>query len=164
MNVELRVLSLFDTSNIVKWRNSAEVKENLFSQDDITEEQHKAYFKKYIETGKIVQFIIIANGTDCGTSFLKNIDLDQKEAEFGIFIGEAEFRGKGVGKIATQKTISYGFEKLNLKTIYLTVLENNTQAIKSYENAGFKKSRIITDGYVREGKYFNLIEMRKNRV
>ena len=163
MNVELRKLTLSDTSNIVKWRNSLEVKKNLYSQKDVTEEQHIDYFKKYVITNKIVQFIIVVDGVDCGTTFLKNIDEEKREAEFGIFIGEAEYRGRGISPIATQIIVDYGFNVLELKRIYLTVLEDNIPAIKGYLKAGFIKTGLIENGYCRNGVSYNIIEMAINR-
>ena len=159
MNIELRKLSLSDTSNIVKWRNSPEVKKNLYSQEDVTEEQHTNYYHKFIETGKIAQFVIVADGVDCGTTFLKHIDQDKKEAEFGIFIGESDYRGKGISSVATRKMVEYGFNVLELKRIYLTVLEDNIPAIKGYIKAGFKQTRVLDNGYSRDGILFNIVEM-----
>ena len=159
MNIELRILSLADTDNIIRWRNSPEVKKNLFSQDDVTKEQHIDYFHKYVESGKISQFIIIVDGVECGTTFLKNIDNIKKEAEFGIFIGEADYRGKGISSIVTKKMIDYGFSNLNLVKIYLTVFEGNIAAIKSYIKAGFKQIEFIEKGYCRNGIFYNIIKM-----
>ena len=159
MEVELRKMSLSDTENVVKWRNSPNVKKNLYSQENITAEQHAGYFKKYVETGKIKQFIIVADGVDCGTAFLKNIDIDKKEAEFGIFIGEDEYRGKGLSPIVAKKVAAFGFNDLCLKKIYLTVFEDNIAAIKGYIRAGFKQTGKIENGYCRDGVFYNIIEM-----
>ena len=159
MNIELRKISLDDTINIVKWRNSPSVKKFLFSQEDITEEQHIYYFKNYIETGRVLQYIISVDNIDCGTTFLKNINLDEKEAEFGIFIGKSEFRGKGIATFVVKKMIEIGFKSLNLKRIYLSVLKSNIAAVKSYEHAGFKQTRILTNGYCRNKEYFDIVEM-----
>ena len=159
MNIDLRKLSLKDTVNIIKWRNSSEVKINLYSQENVTEKQHINYYHRYVETGRIAQFIIVADGVDCGTTFLKNIDYVKKEAEFGIFIGEANFRGKGISSVATKKTVEYGFNVIGLNKIYLTVFEDNIPAIKSYLKAGFIKTRTIINGYCRNGVFFNVVEM-----
>lgn len=159
MNIELRKLSLYDTAKIVKWRNSTEVKKNLYSQEDITEEQHINYYHKYVESGRIVQFIIVVDGIDCGTAFLKNIDNQKKEAEFGIFIGEPEYRGKGISTIVTQRLVKFGFNVLALRRIYLTVFEENIPAIKGYLRAGFAKVRLIEKGYCRNDVFYNIVEM-----
>lgn len=159
MTVELRPITLEDTDNIIKWRNASDVKHFLFSQKNITKKQHVQYFNNSIKTGKVVQFIIVSDGIDCGTAFLKNIDPFLKEAEYGIFIGIPSFRGKGLSTIVTKRIIDYGFSFLGLKRIYLSVFKDNISAIKSYKKAGFIEQRIIEKGYKRVNVYYDIVEM-----
>lgn len=86
--------------------------------------------------------------------------MKEKTAEFGIFIGISSFRGKGISSIVTRKVIEYGFTSLGLVQIYLTVLKTNIAAIKSYEKAGFIKTKVMEKGYSRDGCFFDVIEMR----
>ena len=162
MNIELRNISIDDSEDIVKWRNNHSVKANLYSQEDLTLEGQINYFHKYIESGLVHQFIIVVDGVSCGTSFLKNIDFVSKQAEFGIFIGDNNYRGKGIGKVATKKTIEYGFCFLRLQSIYLTVLKDNNIAISSYKSVGFKEKRIMKNNYLRDDVFFDVVEMEIN--
>lgn len=164
MDVVLRPLTIEDTFNIVKWRNSNDVKKYLYTQNNITIEQHLEYFSKFIETKKIYQFIIVADGVDCGTTFLKNIDYSNKRAEFGIFIGESSFRGKGVGSTATFKTIEIAFKELLLNSVFLTVFSNNTGAIRSYEKAGFKIVNTNEKHFLSDGLFVNITEMEIKNI
>lgn len=155
--ITIRPIELFDTDNIVKWRNAPSVKKYLYSQDELTAEQHRNYFHTYITTGKVKQFIISENHDgechDIGTSFIKNIDTHSNKAEFGIFIGEENVRGKGYGTIATKLTVDYAFDVLKLNRLYLTVFSDNVAAIKAYKNCGFtiegnlKQDFLRYDGY-----------------
>lgn len=133
----IRSITLDDTDDIVRWRNSSEVKRNLFSQSILTADQHKNYFKNNIETGKCHQFIIVAEGLSIGTVFLKNIDYESKTAEFGIFIGESVGRGRGYASFVTRMILDYGFSNLSLEKIVLSVFADNIPAIKAYQKAGF---------------------------
>ena len=137
MKVELRELSLNDTDKIVKWRNQDFVLENFIDKRLITKESHINYYHNRIETGLVKQFIIVCDEIDVGTTFLRDIDYQKKEAEFGIFIGEKDYLSKGVGSKAAKLIIEFGFEKLQLDKIFLRVLSNNTRAQKSYEKVGF---------------------------
>ena len=143
MKVSLRKITLQDTANIVKWRNSDDVRKNLFTQDDLTAEMHINWFHSKVETGLCAQYIIVVEdetGThDIGTTFIKGIDNEKKEGEFGIFIGESSFRGKHIASNATSEMIRIGFEQIGLNNIYLSVFEDNIAAIKAYEKVGFTK-------------------------
>ena len=137
MKVELRELSLNDTENIVRWRNQDFVLENFIDKRLITKESHINYYHNRIETGLVKQFIIVCDEIDVGTTFLRDIDYQKKEAEFGIFIGEKDYLSKGVGSKAAKLIVEFGFDQLKLDRIFLRVLANNVRAQKSYEKVGF---------------------------
>ena len=158
-NIFLRPIELSDTSKIVFWRNKKSVRKNLL----LTEEQHIEYFDRYILTGKIKQFVIVAeeNGKriDIGCTFIKNIDLHSRKAEFGIFIGEEASRGKGYGAIATELTVKYAFDVLKLNKVYLTVFSNNIPAVNAYIKCGFRIEGELKEDFLSEDGYVNVIVM-----
>ncbi|MBO5479007.1 MAG: UDP-4-amino-4,6-dideoxy-N-acetyl-beta-L-altrosamine N-acetyltransferase [Clostridia bacterium] len=164
-NVELRSITLEDTSNILKWRNNPSVKKNFCIQEDLTKETHLNWFHNKILTKEVVQFIIIEkpSNTPVGSTYLRDIDRHAKKAEFGIFIGEETARGKGIGTSATKLIIDYGFKKLGLHKIYLRVFSNNIQAIKAYEKAGFeyegtaKDDILLPDGTYQDITFMSII-------
>lgn len=79
-----------------------------------------------------------------GTISLKNIDYNNKSAEYAIALRE-KARGKGVAAEATRLLLKKGFEDMELHRIYLTVFADNLSAIKMYERCGF-----IYEGELRE--------------
>lgn len=137
--VDLRPIEESDTNNIVRWRNLPSVRRNFETQELLTSEAHLKYLSKYVKTRKTSQFIIVDTTLqqDIGSIFLKNIDNQNKKAEFGIFIGESSARGKGFGSLAAKSILEYGFTELKLNRIYLRVFADNIAGIRSYENAGF---------------------------
>ncbi|AQY20980.1 GNAT family N-acetyltransferase [Riemerella anatipestifer] len=62
-----------------------------------------------------------------------------KENSFalGRILINKENRGKGYGKLLTEKLLDYGFEKSEKEFAELNVFDWNIPAIKSYEKAGF---------------------------
>ena len=137
--VTIRPITYDDTENIIKWRNSEYVNSRFIDRRLFTKESHEAWLKTYVEAGKAAQFIILLNGEAVGSVYLRDIDLDTKEAEYGIFIGEEGARGKGVGTKSAKLILKYAFEELNLEKIFLRVFKDNPGAVRSYEKAGFKK-------------------------
>lgn len=154
--VKLRPITIEDTANILRWRNSNDVQKNFIYQQDITREEHLDWLKNKVATGEVAQFIItdISSGQEIGSVYLRDIDYDSKRAEFGIFIGENEARGRGLGEAATAQILEYGFETLQLKKIFLRVFADNLPAIKCYQKTGFsinnKKEMRIIDGHQQE--------------
>ena len=66
----------------------------------ITKEEHENWLKNQIDTQKTYQFVIYDKKLkkDVGSVFIKNIDQQDKNGEFGIFIGLKEALGRGIGK------------------------------------------------------------------
>lgn len=162
-SVSLRPLTENDTANIVKWRNSDSVRKNLYTQTILTSEQHLNYYRNTVQAGKCVQYIIsvIENGKnlDIGTAFIKNIDWANRKGEFGMFIGENSFRGKGYAAPVVQKILEIAFSKLMLHRVYLSVMADNVPAIKTYERAGFLREGRLQDDYLRNDGFIDIIVM-----
>jgi RimJ/RimL family protein N-acetyltransferase len=72
---------------------------------------------------------------------LSNIDKDKQTAEVFILIGEDDYRGKGIGKIAMKYLIQFAFTQLKLKELRLEVDKYNLPAINLYRSLGFKDTR-----------------------
>ncbi len=145
--IYLRLMTYEDTDLIVNWRNSDAVRKNFIYQELFTRETHENWIRTKVETGEVVQMMICDIGTDApvGSVYLRDIDRHHNKAEYGIFIGEASARGRGVGTAAAKLMLRYGFEEIKLHRIYLRVLSGNAQAVRSYEKAGF-----LQEGYLRE--------------
>jgi UDP-4-amino-4,6-dideoxy-N-acetyl-beta-L-altrosamine N-acetyltransferase len=161
--VSLRKITSFDTSNIVKWRNNPSVRMNLFSQEELTEEKHLEYFQNVVMKGKCEQFIICVNegsvNHDIGTVFIKNIDRKAKIGEYGIFIGDDFFRGRGFAYLATREVLRIAFLEMGLDRVYLSVMRDNIPGIKMYEKAGFVQEEILEHSFQRSDGYVDIIRM-----
>jgi len=113
--------------------------------------------------GRAEQFIIWVREErrPIGSVYLRDIDRESKKAEFGIFIGEEEWLGRGIGEEAAKLILDYGFEELGLHKIKLRVLADNKRAIASYRKAGFVEEGCFRDELLLDGKYCDLIFMAK---
>lgn len=73
-----------------------------------------------------------------------------------------DFWGLGIGRILMNYLIDWAKESKIVKKINLTVREDNTRAIKLYEDLGFKKEGLITRYFYVNEKYYNAIFMGLN--
>lgn len=160
-NITLREITLEDTPLIIKWRNAPSVKNNFVYRGSLTEENHRKYYEEKILTGNVAQFIIVENESQApiGSVYLRDIDHENAKAEFGIFIGEENKRGKGYGKQAANLICRYGFEKLGLNRITLRVFPYNLSAINAYESVGFKQEAYFRQDVKINGKFEDMIHM-----
>lgn len=150
--VKLRPITLQDTPLVVRWRNNPMVMKNFIFQEIFTEEIHNQWMNTKVASGEVIQYIIEEKetGRSIGSVYLRDIDWENESAEFGIFIGEDDARGRGYGTEATKKFVEYMFQVLHLHRIFLRVLDGNESAWRSYEKAGF----------VKEGKFRHMVKIR----
>lgn len=159
--IYLRLMTADDTGRIVTWRNSDGVRKNFIYQALFTRESHENWIKTMIDTGKVVQMMICEAATDraIGSVYIRDIDTTHHKAEYGIFIGEEDARGKGYGTSAARLMIKYCFEELKLHRLFLRVYAENTQAIRSYEKAGFVKEAYLHEDVYVDGRYRDIVLM-----
>ncbi len=159
--IYLRPMTYEDTDLIVKWRNQDEVRKNFIYQELFTRDSHENWIRTMVEPGKVVQMVICEEGTDTpfGSVYIRDIDHVHHKGEYGIFIGENDARGRGVGTAAAKLMLRYGFEELSLHKIFLRVFADNLRAIRSYEKAGFVQEAYLKDEVCIDGKYRDMLLM-----
>ena len=97
----------------------------------------------------------------CGLYY---INWTSRTAEFGIYIGDKEYRKGGYGSDALRTLISYGFNDLNMNRIWCEVYNNNEGALEVYKHVGFIYEGKLRENYYNEGKYWDshIMGMLKN--
>ena len=160
----LREISSNDTQNILRWRNSEEVKKYFCMQEDLTKESHEWWLENIVKTGEVIQYTIYdkEHDVDLGTVYIRNIDKVDCNGEFGIYIGEPSYRNSGIGKSAMKLICDYAFQTLKLHKIYLRVLESNERAISVYLKNDFQKEGVFKEHVYHPQRGFqNLVFMGK---
>lgn len=159
--IYLRLMTHEDTDLIVSWRNSDPVRKNFIYQELFTREGHENWIRTQVDTGRVVQTVIcdLASDKPLGSVYIRDIDRHHNKAEYGIFIGEADARGRGVGTAAAKLMLRYCFEEEELHRIYLRAFAENLQAIGSYEKAGFVREGLLKDDVCIDGVYRDIVWM-----
>ncbi len=147
-----------DTDNrfIDKWQNDKFGRYFLLSmtnsQDSIVENLINSKHNKF-------GIITLKDKTPIGVVAFLNIDKVHRKAELRKLIGNPEHRAHGYGKEATQYWIKYGFQKLNLKKIYLNTIDTNIHNIKINEEMGFKVEGILRNEAIVDGVTCDVLRM-----
>ncbi|MBA9025651.1 GNAT family N-acetyltransferase [Peribacillus huizhouensis] len=161
--VYLREITEGDLKVINKHRSDKELITSLVTPFRyINNETDDKWFQSYQNNrNNNIRCVICTKESDevVGVAYLLNIDWITKSAEFGIFIGELNYRGKGIGKKATIEMLQHGFNDMNLNRIQIRVLENNIPAINLYNKMGFKEEGLLREAIFKNNEYHNLIIM-----
>lgn len=161
--VALRPITDADTDHIVAWRNTPSVMQNFIFRQTFTPEMHRNWLATKVATGQVVQYIIEdkADGRPVGSVYYRDIDPANHSAEYGIFIGEEDARGKGFGTETARLFTEFGFTVLGLHRISLRLLAENLPARRSYEKAGFAEEGLFRDMVLLDGRYRDVVFMAK---
>ena len=159
--IKLRFMTREDTDLIVKWRNNPRVRYNFIYQELFTPEGHLHWFDTMIDTGKAIQFIICEMDTErpIGSVYFRDISAQHHKAEYGIFIGEDDAVGKGIGSEVCRLACDYGFRVENWHKIILRAFAENQAALRSYEKAGFQREALLKDEVCIDGVYRDIVLM-----
>lgn len=161
--IYLRLMTRDDTENIIKWRNNDAVRSQFIYQKLFTKESHEKWIETMIDTGKVVQMVIMLVEGDrpIGSVYVRDIDMEHKKGEYGVFIGEEDCLGKGYGTEAAELMTEYAFEYIGLHKLMLRVYADNERAIRSYEKAGFEKEAYLKDDVYVQGQYRDIVLMAR---
>ncbi|MGH2558772.1 MAG: GNAT family N-acetyltransferase [Thermomicrobiales bacterium] len=94
-----------------------------------------------------------------GNAALQDLDLRNRSAELGLFIGEPGHRRQGYGTEATRLVLDFGFNVLGLRSIMLRVFEYNLAARRCYEKAGFREFGRRAQSQFMDGRFWDVIYM-----
>jgi UDP-4-amino-4,6-dideoxy-N-acetyl-beta-L-altrosamine N-acetyltransferase len=138
------------------WRNNPEIRKYFREHREITQQMQANWYKNRVHNSDNSQYDFEIHDQDTGTHIghcgLYYIDWIARKAEFSIYIGDMDYRGKGIGSDALKTLIKYGFEELNLNKIWCEVYSNN-KAINIYRKIGFVDEGILRQNAVKNGKY-----------
>ncbi|MCQ2080784.1 MAG: GNAT family N-acetyltransferase [Lachnospiraceae bacterium] len=134
-----------DTDLIVKWRNADFVMKNFIDKNPLTPEIHRNWLRNKVEKGLVYQFVIHENETDrpIGSVYLRDVDCEDRSAEYGIFIGEEDALGFGFGTEACSMMNDFAKNELKLSKLRLRLREENKVAHKSYLKCGYEDTELV---------------------
>lgn len=151
---------------ITRWSNDLAARRNIGAPLPQTLEQRIAQYERDMTDEDGVDFAIYertilpgGRPRPIGTVGLFNINYRNGRADFGIFIGEAEARGKGYGTETTRLMLDYAFVALGLRNVGLTVAEWNIAGQRAYAKAGFKEYGRRRQCWLMGGRWWDEIAM-----
>lgn len=139
------------------WRNTPDLRQYFREYREISSDMQKKWFyERVLENKNQVDFEIhdIQTNSLIGHCSLNYIDWINKNAEFGIYIGDTKFRSGGFGSDALRLLLEYGFNTLNLHRIWGEVYSNNS-ALDIYYHVGFKNEGLKRQHHFDAGQWLD---------
>ncbi len=161
--VELSAVQREYLPKYVEWLNDWEVAQFLNpgipAPFNLEDETH--WFENRAKSKENMVFAILTLDENklIGNCGLHNVDLKNRKAVFGIFIGDKNYWGKGCGTDATRTLLRFAFGELGLNRVELEVYDFNPRAMRCYEKAGFRRDGVRRQALYREGNFHDIYLM-----
>lgn len=159
--IYLSPINIEDVDKYIEWMNDKNITDKIHATHKIINiENEKEWINDVLLKGEYVFCIIKKEGDILiGNCSIMNLNLIDRTATLGIFIGDQKNHHQGYGQEALRLLLDYGFNILNLNNINLGVFAFNENAIKCYKSVGFKEYGRRHECYYLDGKYHDEIFM-----
>ena len=146
-----------------EWENDLEtIKFLSIEKNRSLENTVREFFYREKESNSF-DFSVLYKGNKIGRAYLSNWDRNSRSIDITrIYIGDKNYRGRGIGKELLNKLIEYCFNILEVNRISLDFYDGNP-ARSLYESAGFKHEGVLREVFFKDGKYhnYNLMSLLK---
>ena len=157
--VYLRPLERNDAELIVVWLRNRELTWSLGDFFPVVDASAVADgIERLYRSGHDLLLGVVRRDTDTliGITELHHLDLDNRQASFGLLIGQT---GQGYGPEVAGLVLDYAFGPLALNRVWVQVDERNTRGIRAYQKAGFRREGLLRESRYVDGRYHNTLLM-----
>jgi diamine N-acetyltransferase len=138
------------------WINDLSVARFLASRPMSLDEEI-TWYDGVVKNARMVYFTIYERPSyrPIGGVDLHGIDVRNRSAELGIMIGERDARGRSLGTEAVRLVCDYGFNVMELNSIWLLTFGWNVAGQKAYVKAGFREFGRRRQARFFDGRYWD---------
>lgn len=153
MDYSLRSLTVDDKDIIYTWRNSEEIRRNMYNDQPIPYEHHDRWFNDILINQICNYQLFMYQNKRLGLVSFKVLPSQHKTSVWGFYIGEKN-APIGSGTIMGILGLDYAFHCLNMRKVIGEVLSFNHKSERFHLKLGFQ----------REGAYKNKINQNNKRI
>jgi UDP-4-amino-4,6-dideoxy-N-acetyl-beta-L-altrosamine N-acetyltransferase len=117
------------------WRNEPAVRANMYTQHEISREEHLVWWKKTKARTDHQYFMYEMAGVPTGIAAFTSIDMQSRNSAWAFYASPSA--PKGTGSRMEFLMLEHAFGDLQLQKLYCEVLAFNTAVIKLHQKFGF---------------------------
>jgi RimJ/RimL family protein N-acetyltransferase len=151
-----------DLAGVVRWYRDPEIARlTRYQTRPMSQPEIERFFQARMLAPDALAYTIVElpDWRQIGFTTFSSLDPDNGSVMFHITIGEHDAWGRGLGTETTSLMLTHAFERLALHRVGLTVFSYNVRAIRAYEKAGFRIEGRLRDAIMRDGHYFDEVQM-----
>lgn len=150
----IRALTSDDLPVVLTWRNHPDVRRFMFTQHEISLDEHRQWFAK-TRTDPTRRLLIVEDGRDpIGYVQFSSVTCGGV-ADWGFYARPEAPRGSGYKLGVT--ALNYAFGSLNLHKVCGQAIDSNLASIAFHLRLGFAEEGMLRDQQRIDGKYHSII-------
>ena len=150
-------LQFEDLEVVREWRNSAEVSQYMYTENQISKEQQEKWFENVHNDDSCKYWIIEYEGEKLGVANIVDIDKRNSRCNWGFYLGNTNFRGKGIGAKVEFNILNYVFEELKLNKLCGEVFSFNQKVVEMHEKFGFRREGFLRNHISKNNKFHDIV-------
>ncbi len=160
--VYLRALEIDDYISLNKWRKDEEIFQFYRSAVRFSSSiNEKNWVEQRINDKNNVTCAICLKENDSfiGCTFLNDIDLVNRSARGGTFIGDRDSFGKGLGFEARMLILKHAFFDWGLERVWAHIHVSNHASIKMHEKCGYIVEGVLRSASFKHGRFEDCVTL-----
>ena len=163
MIVAIERISQGDKASLRQWRNDPAVSKWMYTNHEIGEAEHNAWFDTMLADASKVYWKIVVDGVAVGAIFLTEISAPEKSCEWGMYLADVDVRGKGVAQAACALSFRHAFTDLGMKVVKCEAVAQNEDAIGLYESVGYVRTGVQAPAVKRGDEMLSIVTLELTR-
>ena len=139
VKVHLRPAATEDRDRLLAWRNLPDIRRWMYSDHQISPEEHALWFGAALADPRRRYSIIVADDRPVGLANLYDLAPEHGRTSWAYYLADPAVRGSGIGAFVEFHIIDYVFGGLGLNKLWCEVLIENEPVWKLHEGFGFTR-------------------------
>jgi UDP-4-amino-4,6-dideoxy-N-acetyl-beta-L-altrosamine N-acetyltransferase len=151
---QLRPMTHDDLAMVLVWRNQADVRGAMYTQQEIGLAQHRAWFDRTLQEGRKALFVYEADGQASGFVHIDGAHAGAV-ADWGFYAAPGAPRG--TGRALGRSALAHAFANVGVHKVCGEVLAYNVRSLRLHEALGFKREGELRQQYFDGQAYHDVI-------
>ena len=157
-NIKHRSIKKSDLKNILNWRNSKKIRNEMLNNKIIKRKEHEDWFASISQDKTSEVFIFLFYDIDVGYGIINNIDKINKTCTWGMYL-DPNYHNSGLGVLLEAYIIERIFKHHKLRKIWGEALSSNHNMLNIHKKFGFTVEGILKKHIKRNNKYIDIVRI-----
>ncbi|GGC75134.1 hypothetical protein GCM10007216_02160 [Thalassobacillus devorans] len=154
----LKPLTFDNLKTIFEWRNSERIKSLMYTNHNITWEEHIRWFHKVNKSSSDLVWVLYDVNSPLGLVSFSDINKEHSRCFWGFYIGE-EKAPKGAGTIMGVLALDKIFQESGMNKVCAEVIDSNSGSIRYHKKLGFEQEGVLAQHVWKDNQFKDVIRM-----